>query len=165
MENEIDPYQEMRKNFLSGTISLPELRDKLLSFDQETSGREASEKNLAFLLDKNIVFHIQSHYPEFIKSYYDFLSFTEFHVAQIKAIDAEDSALLYFKNSLASAENGSSDIKWISYVRGTILYLEGKEIPQNILGNTSGRNREVLHHFNEGLRLRGNPLYPEDYRK
>ncbi len=75
----------------------------------------------------------------------------------------EYSALPYFKSALNSAEKGYSE-KWKNYVFGTVTYLEGREIPENIInGSNMGNNAEILRNFNKQLKRRGGPDYKNDY--
>lgn len=160
-ESERNNYQSLKEELLKGSISLEQVRDKLVTFDQETASRDASESNLVFLRDTEIVDFVGKHL-EANDSYQRLLSFTEFHVGQRRALEAVDTSIEHFKNALENAKDAS----WAAYIEGTLLYMQGKEISEDIISKaTDGRNSIVLRNLNEGLKSRGSPSYTEDYYK
>lgn len=175
MENPEQPkntYDLLKESMLSGEISLEDVKNELMEMDQSTQDRIASIENLKFLLNPEVVEFVNSK-PEYIDGYKSILSFTEFHVAQILAGEQDISALDYFKNAL---ENAKPESSWAAYIQGTILYMEGKEIPEEIIlkAETKNfnegtpqiqRNMQILRNFNKGLKERGHTSYKEDYSK
>lgn len=163
--NPENTYQSLKERLLSGVVSLEDVRKTLLALDQSTPSRDAAEGNLKFLYDPEMVEYVEKK-SENTEAYYRFLSLTEFHVAQKFALKEPAESLSYFKKSLESAKKDSSQEVWIAYVQGTILYMEGKEIPESIIDAAKDqRNMEILRNFNTGLKARGTPLYKEDYSK
>lgn len=164
-ESERDKYISLKNNLLSRLISLEEMRDKLIEYDQSTSSHDASDENLVFLYDPQIVEYISQH-PEAQKEYYGFLSFTEFHVAQRLASSNSTEAIKHFKKASEHAQVSQSDESWEAYLKGTILYMEGKKIPEELIKKAKfSRNVQILRNFNAGLKERGTPSYIEDYSK
>lgn len=160
-EGEKNKYDSLKKGLFNGSISLEEVRDKLMEWDQSTPSRDASDENLMFLHDPQIVDYIAQH-PETKEGYHNFLSFTEFHVAQRIASSNPTEATEHFRKALESAQVDH----WAAYVEGSLLYMEGKEIPEELIEKAeSSRNSQILRNFNAGLRERGAPSYMEDYGK
>lgn len=158
-------YDALKKGMLDGSISLEKMRDKLLEFDQSTPGREASEQNLAFLRDPEVENFIAQH-PEANERYHAFLSFTEFHVAQRHAKNEPEKAIAHLRNALESAKVDTTEQGWMAYVWGTLLYMEGKEIPGEIIAKSAETGNDgILKNFNAGLKERGVPSYEEDYAR
>lgn len=157
-------YESLKEGLFTGSVSLEDVRDRLMEWDQSTSSRDASDKNLLFLRDPQIVAYIAQH-PEAQEVYHAFLSFTEFHVAQRIVSDNPTEAAAHFRKALESARMDQSDESWAAYVEGTLLYMEGKEIPDDLIAKAeSSRNAQILKNFNTGLE-RGTPSYIEDYSK
>jgi len=155
-------YEVLRSGLFGGSLSFDEVRQRLYEFDQATPTRDASEDNLKFLYDSEVVKFVHDH-PETLQGYKSTLSFTEFHVAQRMAWAGSEDAAEHFKKAL---ENTDSNSSWAAYIAGTLLYAEGKEIPEDLIMKADkGRNREILRNFNEGLKLRGVQNYQEDYSK
>ncbi len=165
MPTEAD-FKDLKGKLLDGEISFDIVHEKLMEFDQAVPTRDAADQNIKFLYDPEITQYIQEH-PEAMASYKDILGFTEFHVAQRLAVAGSiEEAVGHFKKSLENANKDNS--AWRAYVEGSILYGEGKGIPENIIeaaGGLSQRNADILRHFNEGLSARGGPSYLEDYSK
>lgn len=160
-----DRYDSLKEDLFSDSISFEEARDKLMGWDQATPSRDASDENLVFLHDPKIVEYINQH-PEVRERYHSFLSFTEFHVAQRLADSNPTEATDHFRKALESANEDQSDDSWASYVEGTLLYMEGKEIPEELIAKAEqSRNAEILRNFNAGLKERGAPSYMEDCSK
>lgn len=158
-ESQENPYISLKKKLLRKEISLIEIRNQLLKMDQKTPTHEAAESNLEFLKDPDIVEFVNSQ-PDALDNYKRFLSFTEFHIAQLHASENNTDALGHFRSALDS----SLDQNWSAYIQGTILYIQGKEIPEElILGTENEKNIQVLRNLNAGLKSRGNPSYREDY--
>ncbi|MFW5853398.1 MAG: hypothetical protein ACOCU8_02095 [Patescibacteria group bacterium] len=159
-------YNSLKEKLFSDSISLEEVRDRLMEWDQATSARDASDENLVFLLDPQIVEYINQH-PEAREWYHRFLSFTEFHVAQRLASNNQtDKAIKHFRKALENAQINQLDEGWAAYVEGSLLYMEGKEIPEELIEKAeSSRNAQILRNLNEGLKERGTPSYVEDYSK
>lgn len=164
-EDKKNKYDSLKGDLFNGSISLEEARDKLMEWDQLTSSRDASDENLVFLRDPQIVEYINQH-PEAQDKYHGFLSFTEFHVAQRIASNNPVEAIEHFRKALESAKVDKSNDSWAAYVEGSLLYLEGKEIPEELIRKVeSSRNAQILRNFNAGLKERGAPSYVEDYSK
>lgn len=157
-------YDLLKQEILNGKVSLEEVRDKLIEFDQSSPSRDASESNLKFLLDRSIVDYVHEH-PEVLDGYNRLLSFTEFHVAQRLSAVEPIEAIRHFEEAVRVAQKGG-DESWISYVQGSLLYMQNQEIPENIIAKVQiPRNAEILRNLNSGLRERGVPSYMEDYTK
>lgn len=158
-----DIYINLKSDLLNGKSTFNDVRNKLFELDQETKSRDAAKENLNFLYDSEVVNFVNSN-PDYVAGYESFLSLTEFHVAQELAIENEDDSLDYFKKALKNSKNDS----WSAYIEGTILYMEGKMIPENIIRKAEiigERNAQILRNFNLGLGERGHPSYVEDYSK
>jgi hypothetical protein len=135
-----------------------------MQLDQSTPTRDAAIDNLTFLRDEDIVAHIDTQHTDIRDAYHKFFSFTAFHVGQSLALKQDTEALSYFQQALTEAQKGNFGSSWISYVEGTILYLQGKNISEDLIGKvTESRNAEILRNFNEGLEDRGTLKYIEDY--
>lgn len=158
-----ETYNSLKNDLLSNKLSFESFINKLLEIDQSDPGRTASLENLKLLNDPEIVDFIKEK-PEIFDVYYRFLSFTEFHVAQINAENGD--CLKYFTDALAHAKDGHGDEAWIAYIEGTLLYMRGQSIPEDIIEKTIvlGNDR-ILRNFNKGLQERGVPSYLEDYSK
>ena len=160
-ENKKEVNITLKEKLLNGEISFGFLKDRLLENDQVDLERTASLKNLELLSQLELVGYVKEN-PEIIEEYYRFLSFTEFHVAQnfIK----NNESLSYFENALLHAKKGKSDEAWVAYIEGTLLYLKGQPVPEELITKTivSG-NDLILNNFNNGLKERGIPSYLEDY--
>lgn len=164
-ESEVDVYKTLKDNVLNGSLSFSELRDRLLELDQKTPSRDACLTNLEFLKDSDI-YGIVLKSPETADEYKKFLSFTEFHVAQKLAHENDQNSIFHFQEALKAAEDSGNE-GWIAYIKGTLLYMEGKEIPEELIkkSSESGRNSDILRNLNEGLKHRGKPSHTEDYEK
>jgi len=158
-----DIYHSLKKDFINGQITFLEVRDRLLELDQNTLDRENSDKNLDFLNDPEIL-NLVSQSKENLTGYYRFLSFTEFHVGQRLAMGKIEDASLHFRESLKNARLGESDESWCSYVEGTIIYIEGNQIPEDVIEKVKEEpNKNILVRLNKGLKERGFPDYKLDY--
>jgi hypothetical protein len=157
-----DRYKYLKDSLLKGSLSLEQVRNKLIDLDQETFSRDASLANLYFLRDNEVVNFVNQN-PEAVNGYNKLLSFTEFHVAQRLAINGDPNALAYFEEAAETARKVNGGEGWSSYVEGTILYVQGKEIPEDLIFKTEENNRQILMALNNGLKQRGKPLYSEDY--
>jgi|ERR1700722_3923722 len=159
-------YQDLKSKLLNDELSFEEIRKRLFEFDQAVPTRDAADENLKFLYDPEVAHYVHAH-PEAIKEYKDILGFTEFHVAQRLAVDGSMEAMEHFRKSLENADP-ADDEGWAAYVEGSLLYMEGKEIPEEIIekaGKRGERNKDILRNFNAGLRVRGAISYLEDYSK
>ncbi len=155
-------YVTLKKRLTGGRLSLQELHDTLMGLDQATPDRDASEENLVFLRDANIV-RCLTQLPIGEKWYHWFASFTEFHVGQRHAMKDSPEALAHFERSLMHARCGEG-VSWVAYVEGTILYMKGKRIPRSLFMRVKeAPNVHVLRRLNAGLKKRGCPSYGEDY--
>lgn len=166
-EGEKNKYDSLKEVLFDGSASLEETIDQLMEWDQSTLSRDASDGNLKFLHDPQIVEYI-SQYPEVHERYHGFLSFTEFHVAQRLAANNSAEATDHFRKALESARVDQSDTNssWAAYVEGSLLYMQDKEIPEELIAKVgSSRNAQILRNFNAGLKERGTSSYMEDYRK
>jgi hypothetical protein len=165
INREIIDYEALKKSLLDGSIIFTDVLKKLSELDQSTLSRDYSEQNLIFLINPEIVNYINQH-AEFLSDYYDFLSFTQFHIGQRRATDNLPEAINYFRQALESARLNISSESWTAYVEGTLLYMEGKNIPKEIIIKVEeNRNAQILENLNLGLKQRGFPLYSEDYGK
>ncbi len=164
-------YTEIKEKLLSGEISLLDFRNKLIELDQSTLDRKYSLQNLELLQDPEVVSFIETQEKTVQKRYYNFLSFTEFHVGQYHACEYKDQtkALEHFKKSLEAFEKGEVDEdyrqEWGIYVRGTIAYLEKNTefLKKSVQLLGEKKNALVLSKLLEGLEKRGEPSYLEDY--
>jgi len=137
-----------------------------MRLDQSTSARDAALDNLTFLRDEDIVAYIDTQHTDIQDVYHKFVSFTAFHVGQSLALKQDTEALSYFQQALTEAQKGNFGSSWIAYIEGTVLYLQGKTIPEDLISKvTESRNAEILRNFNEGLVNRGDSQYKEDYMR
>lgn len=168
---EEEMYSELKSGVLSETISLEDLQLRLIKLDQSTPDRRYSVHNLELLKDQEVISFLEKQ-PEVIqKKYYNFLSFTEFHVGQVEACDFKDQeqALKHFKQALIAFEQGEVDAdyrqEWGTYIKGTIAYLENDVESltkyQSLIADK--QNGKVLLRLKEGLEKRGTPNYSTDY--
>ena len=160
-------YNSLKEGLFNGEISFEEIRSKLMELDQSTPSRDASDNNLNFLRDPQIIEYIDQH-PEEEQKYHGFLSFTEFHVAQRLAASNSTEATDHFRKALESVNTDQLKNGWAAYVESSLLYIEGKEIPEELIAKAeelSRKNAEILRNFNAGLKERGAPSYMEDYTK
>ncbi len=160
-------YLKIKNDLLSGILSIHDFRGKLLELDQSDCSRVRSINNLEILKDREVInFIFSKNDKETEDSYKKFLSFTEFHVGQIELINKNNNGIIHIKEALKLAEE-SDDDRWISYLKGTVFYLEGKEISEEILDSVKDldNNYKILKSFNAGLRERGYPDYSIDYQR
>ncbi len=160
-------YLKIKNDLLSGILSIHDFRGKLLELDQSDCSRVRSINNLEILKDREVInFIFSKNDKETEDSYKKFLSFTEFHVGQIELINKNNNGIIHIKEALKLAEE-SGDDRWISYLKGTVFYLEGKEISEEILDSVKDldNNYKILKSFNAGLRERGYPDYSIDYQR
>ncbi len=158
-------YKDLKGKLLRGDFSFTAVSEKLMEFDQLLPTRDAADENLKFLYDPEIVNYIHEH-PEVNQEYKSILGFTEFHVAQRLGVSGSAEAGEHFKKSLENTDEG--DEGWRAYVEGSVLYSEGKEIPEQLIevaGKLGKRNADILRNFNAGLKERGHASYLEDYSK
>lgn len=167
------PQNQMEENepnlkakFLSGKITPTQFRDSLLELDQSTANKEHSLKNLETLKDPEI-FNWFTEHSEYLPEYNSFLSFTEFHVAQLKALEnSSEEAKVHFQNALEASEQGrGNDEDWKNYIHATNAYLNNdleslKKFSDQIV---DGKNKTKTKQFIKGLEERGEPHYSEDY--
>lgn len=156
-------YTTLKEGLLNGTISPEAVRDELIALDQQTLSRTASDENLAFVYDPEIVAYIENR-QELQEKYHQLVSFTEFHVAQRLAFHNSQDAVDHFQKALEYAQRIPSNDSWTAYVRGSLMYAEGKIIPDDLIAAvTQSNNAQVLRNLNAGLLHRGSPFYSEDY--
>lgn len=167
MKNPDDPYEAMKEALLRGEMSLSEAQEKIIELDQSTLSREKAVENLKFLLDEEIVAFIDKNATDKEKQGYKaLLGFTEFHVAQKLTKENPAESLKFFKEAWENIKNVPWGDSWKAYVEGTILYMENKEIPEDLIERAGkGRNAQILKNFNEGIEERGVSNYTEDYLK
>ena len=169
LENQKDEYLILKENFLSGKKSLKEVRDFLLQKDQETADRKGSIKNLEFLKDRDIVnYFLEKAEHQEKDAYYRFLSFTEFHVAQIELLNGNvDTGKEHVLQAISCYDNVSEviDEQWVPYMQATLSYLNGELIEDDIIESVRGNNIQILKKLNQALKERGFPDYKEDYGK
>ncbi len=159
-------YELLKEGLVSGDMSLEAIAKQLIEFDQSTPSRELAKDNVDFLKDKEVVDFVQTLNPEVVKGYHRLLSFFEFHVAQQLANKNTEEAKEFFQNSLEDAKQGGSKDDWLAYIEGTLLYINGQTIPEDIIDRvTEPRNAKILKRFNNGLRERNGPDYDKDYNK
>ena len=158
-------YLKIKNDLLSGILSIHDFRGKLLELDQSDCSRVRSINNLEILKDREVInFIFSKNDKETEDSYKKFLSFTEFHVGQIKLMDKNIEGLDHVKKALDLAEEAGDDDRWINYLKGTCLYLNNQKIPTDIIdGVDLGNNHKILEAFNAGLKERGHPDYFLDY--
>lgn len=156
-------YKSLRDSLFNGSVTLGEVLDMLLKLDQSSGTRDASDENLKFLLEPEIIEYVDTH-PDFREEYHNLLSLTEFHVAQRMVSNNPAEAIKHFKKSLESAKFDQSDESWSAYVEATIMYMEGREIPEELIAKAEqSKNALILRNFNLGIKERGSPSYMEDY--
>jgi tetratricopeptide (TPR) repeat protein len=162
-----DTYSDFKKKLLSREITPQELRDRLLALDQSSDDRSHAIANLDFLKDPDIVSWFQDN-GEYLAKYYDFLSFTEFHVGQVRACSDGnyEEAQRYFKNALETSEKAGENEDWKNYIKATRAYflsdIEAVEKWMEIL--PEGKNKEKVRSLLKGLQERGRPDYVVDYK-
>ena len=159
-----EEISSIKERLLNKQISLEEFRNILFERDQLNLTRSASMENLKLLTDPEVVQFLQRNLED-KREYYRFLSLTEVHIAQILYQRGEEAeGFSHFNRALSYAREATMDESWVAYLEGTISYLEGREISEEVIEKvTEPRNREILIHFNGGLRKRGKPSYIEDY--
>jgi len=166
-EGKKNTHQEIKDDLLSESISFASFRDKLIELDQSDSSRTKSIDNLELLKDEDVTnFIFSKNDLELEKKYKNLLSFTEFHVGQIKLSNKGEDGVVHIKEALNLAEESEADNRWINYLKGTYLYLNNQEIPEDILDGAKdmGNNSRILESFNKGLKERGYPDYLVDYK-
>lgn len=155
-------YDQLRENVVSGTATIEQVRDALVAIDKERTGAYSPEENLAFLQDETVKNTFLEDEGS-IEKYNQLLSLTQFQCGQEYALKESPQAFEFLNDALDTAQKFSNPA-WAAYLQGTILYLLGKQIPEQIIATTKGSNRIILAKFNEGLAQRGNiPLYKQDY--
>ena len=97
-----DIYFNLKQKLLSRELSFLDFRNKLVELDQSTLDRKYSLQNLKLLEDPDIISFIEQQEETIQKRYYNFLSFSEFHVGQYYACEYKDqtTSLQHFKKSL-----------------------------------------------------------------
>lgn len=158
--NENNIILDIKNKLLKNEINFLEFKNQLLQIDQSTPDRVNAIKVLDILYDKDVVDLINKN-EEIIEKYESFLSFIEFHVAQVKLHKNENNYAQNLENALRFAKNEP----WKNYILGTILYLEGKIIPEDILEKSKDleKNYIILKRFNDRLLERGSSDYISDY--
>ncbi len=162
-----EEHKKLKQMLLEKNISFEDVRNKLLELDQNDIYRTAAESNLDFLTDPEILKYIENSSDIDKEFYHNFLSLTEFHVGQRLVEESKDVALNHFKNALDSSEKcKDQSCSWTNYIKGTICYLEGNKIDEEIIcAIEESNNANILQNFNHGLKTRGYPSYMEDYTK
>lgn len=149
----------LKKKLLTKEIDFIRVRDILLFRDQKDPARDLCEENLQFLKNPEIEEFIEKN-EEYLDTYDRFLSVTEFHVGQRLAIKNNPTAIDHFEQALKLSKSES----WSSYIKGTILYMKGLEIPVELItGVKEEQNAKILQNFNKGLKNRGCQSYTDDY--
>lgn len=160
-------YGELKKELLNGTKKFHSVRLELLKADQSSHTHEAATDNLNFLEDEDIKNFISTQSLEDQESYYKFLGFTHWHVAQNDMFeDNTEEGLQNFKKSIENLLRGNAEEPWILYGKGTIAYLEKnhKELKNCIERMPDGgKNKPILQTMLKGLEMRGEPDYKIDY--
>jgi hypothetical protein len=113
------------------------------------------------MTDPDIESYIQLQSEDVQEGYLVFLSFTEFHIRQIKAFEGDDiEALTYFKKAVEH-EYKESD----GYGRATLAYFQNdpQKLEQLIDASIMGNNLLILQNMLKGLKERGQPDYRADY--
>jgi len=162
-----EEYLKIKDDLLSGELSLREFREKIIELDQSNIFRTKSISNLELLRDPEVVNFIFSKNDLEAESYYKkLLSLTEFHAGQVELNNKENKGVVHIKEALRIAEESDDDSRWINYLKGTVFYLNGQEIPEEILEEVkdSDNNYKILKSFNRGLKERGYPEYLVDYK-
>ena len=99
--------------------------------------------------------------------YYKLLSVTYFQIAQQVLIDGsaqmERYAVFELETALRRARSGKAEADWVAYIQGTISYLRGDVISQEIIDTAGVENARILSRLNAGLAQRGRPSYKDDY--
>jgi hypothetical protein len=118
-------YKKLKTDLLSGASSPKEIHLKLLNADQSTPTHEAASENVSFLEDEEIKNFIHTQSREIQETYFRFLGFSQWHIAQnLMFEDKEQEGLELFKKSVANSISGNAEDQWIAYGQGTIAYLE-----------------------------------------
>jgi hypothetical protein len=160
-------YVELKRSLLNGSKDVGSVRLELLKADQSSHTHEAAIDNLKFLEDEDIKSFISMQPSETQESYYKFLGFTQWHVAQDEMFkDKNEDGLQNFKKSLENSVRGNAEEAWILYGKGTIAYLEkNNEDLKNCIDRMpdGGKNKIILQTMLNGLEDRGEPDYKIDY--
>lgn len=160
---------DLKTAFLSGQIDGDIFLAKILEADQIDKIHTKAQENLAILEDEEVKKRLQEPEETFLK-YCNTLSFTNFHLAQIEAIENSnpEEALTYFKKALEAAQKiKKPDYQaWIYYIQGTISYLEkdSGNLAKIIERLPEGLNRKALERLRDGLVQRGGIDYAKDYQ-
>ncbi len=162
-----EDHKKLKQMLIDKKINFENVRDKLLELDQNDIYRTTSESNLDFLLDPEVIKYVESSSDSDKNIYHNFLSLTEFHVGQRVVEDSKEVAINHFKNALSSYEKcNEQSCSWSNYIKGTICYLEGNKIDEEIIYSIDEfANASILENLNHGLKTRGYPSYMEDYSK
>lgn len=74
------------------------------------------------------------------------------------------AGLEHFEKAWELAKPRPAYASWAAYIEGTMLYLQGKRIPEQVIGAVKEEiNAGVLRRLNRGLKLRGHASYKQDY--
>lgn len=171
MENQENPQFQhpayiVKSELLEGKISLREFSDKIIELDQITLDRKNALENLNILSSPDLVEYVEKQDEDIKKSFFRLRGFTEFHVFQIKAEHNEPDALTFLKEALEDYNMGRNldSENFIKYIEGTLMYMQGEEISDEILKELKeDNNLKILKRMNDGLIRRGYPSYNEDY--
>lgn len=162
-KHELNSQDQLRTNFLDGTIDVRTFADGLIELDQSTGERIGALKNLSVLQDDEV----KAKFLALGESmeYYILLGFTAFHVGQIYAIAEGDKekALESFKLSLDAYTQVDFDEE-LSYGEATIAFLEGdiERLKKLATIGSAGANQEVVERLRDYLE-RGVTDYRQAY--
>lgn len=160
-------YVSLKSNLLGGIESPKEVRLKLLEADQSDNTHEAANENLEFLEDEDVENFISTQSLEIQESYFRFLGFTQWHIAQnLMFEDKNVEGLELFKKSVQNSLKGKGEESWIAYGKGTIAYLEKdiERLRENIFSvTTSEKNKVILERMLRTLESGVEPDYKTDY--
>lgn len=171
MENEknLSPKYEgynLKNQLLRGEIGLLEFRSKILELDQSSPDRKNALENLNLLSSPDLAEYINNQDESIKKGFLRLKGFTEFHVFQIKAGQNDPNAVNILEQALEDYEAGKDEHSesFTNYIKGTLLYMQGQEIKNEILEKVKEENNlKILKRMNSGLKTRGFPSYSEDY--
>ncbi len=113
----------LKQRLFVGELGPQDFLDELFRLDQATHTRDAAVQNLPVLKDESVRSYFQS--QELHRPYWNLLSVTYVHIAQIMASRKENRrALEYFADALGAARHitDADYAWWQNYCEGTIAY-------------------------------------------
>jgi hypothetical protein len=167
-------YQTLKQELLSGKKTPEQVKLILVSgLDQKSLKREAAFDNVAFLEDSEVKNFFEHQDNETFKTYKRVLSGEYWHSGQIEALhnqDTKKAAQYFLKARQLFSECGFRDEKdsgYLTYIEATCLYLQNKEIPQNLLERvykySPDRNGKIVERMIDSQKQGLEVNYERDY--